>query len=146
MLVLAVSIIFISGCNNLGKLKLKLHTAERINVDQYNQSLPLVVNCYQLKDSKQFGSANFHELWKQPKTILDDDLINTEELIIPPNNKLEKIINIDRKTMYIAFVGLFNTPGSNWKDILELQKGLFSKELIVDIQDNSLKIVKTGKS
>lgn len=139
-------IINLFGCNGIGKLKLQISSSDKINPDKHNQSLPLVVKCFQLKDYEKFKDANFNTLWKTSEELLKEDIISFSETIIMPNNIESKTLTLSSKTQYVACLGLFNRPEDNWKDFISIDNKLFSKSVNIVVRDNTIKINKSSST
>lgn len=142
LIAITIFIFFISSCSNLGKVKLNFKAAKNINVDLNNNSLPLYVKCYQLKDDKKFLRANFNELWKKDQEILSNDLITSNEYLILPNKNYSNKICLLKPARYIGCIGHFNTVEENkWKIIKNTPGRAFIKPLDILISSNRLLII-----
>lgn len=86
-------------------LKLSFEADADINPDDNKRPAPLFVRLYELKSDKQFGKANFIDLYERDKEVLGADMIAKQRLkrIAPGEARKDEYV-LDTQT---RFVGLF---------------------------------------
>lgn len=116
-------------------------TLQTLNVnlqceDDCNESNPIKVRIFQLKDAEKFRNADFNTLNENPEDELESDLV--------PNSKFEKIMNpgetitmdnvqLRQGAMYIGVVGDFETPDAGgWKTVIPINKDLVKLSIKIE--------------
>ena len=61
------------------KVALDITATDNLNLNQYDEALPVVLRVYQLSDIQSFKTATFEDLWKSDKSVLSNTLITVEE-------------------------------------------------------------------
>jgi type VI secretion system VasD/TssJ family lipoprotein len=105
------------GCKE-PELKVVVRGSDRLNMDEFGQSLAVVVRVYQLKTSKTIEDAEFDQIWQHDRETLSDDVLSAVEMTLAPSDS--KIVNIKRAedARYLAVIGLFRKPdGIAWRAI-----------------------------
>jgi type VI secretion system protein VasD len=111
----------VAGCDKPPPFHARLEAAERINPDAYGRPLPTVVQILQLKDSIRLERAGFQKLWTDPKTILEEDLLESAEFVVSPGQTLERWVQRAPEARYVVAIGLFRQPlGYAWRTVAEL--------------------------
>jgi len=89
-----------------------------MNVDEFGQSLAVVVRVYQLKTAKSLEDAEFDYIWQHDRESLADDVVSTDELTLAPTEV--RVVHMKRAedARYVAVIGLFRKPdGIAWRAI-----------------------------
>jgi type VI secretion system protein VasD len=98
--------------------KVVIRGSDRMNVDEFGQSLAVVVRVYQLKTAKSLEDAEFDYIWQHDRESLADDVVSTDELTLAPTEV--RVIHMKRAedARYVAVIGLFRKPdGIAWRAI-----------------------------
>src|SRR6202142_2291278 len=64
--------------------KVVIRGSDRMNVDEFGQSLAVVVRVYQLKTAKSLEDAEFDYIWQHDRESLADEVVSTDELTLAP--------------------------------------------------------------
>jgi type VI secretion system protein VasD len=100
------------------KLVMRLHAAEKLNVNDKGQSLALVARIYTLKQTAGFDSAPFDSFLDPAaeKRVLGADLLEVKEVTLVPGQHLELNEKISREAGYVGVVALFHAPAAQrWR-------------------------------
>jgi type VI secretion system protein VasD len=96
--------------------KVILRGSERLNMDENGRSLPTVFRLYLLKGTHALDGAVFEDLWQRDKDVLGEELIETKELTLNPNDKVSVPLETKPEARYLVVVGLFRNPqGIAWR-------------------------------
>jgi type VI secretion system protein VasD len=98
--------------------KVVLRGSDRMNVDEFGQSLAVVVRVYQLRTAKTLEDAEFDHIWQHDRESLADDVISADEVTLAPTEV--RVIRVKRsdEARYVAVIGLFRRPdGIAWRAI-----------------------------
>ena len=68
-------------------VELDITATDNLNLNQFDEALPVVLRVYQLSDIQSFKTATFEDLWKSDKSVLSNTLITVEEKTINPAEK-----------------------------------------------------------
>jgi type VI secretion system protein VasD len=120
-------------------LKVNLNAARQLNQSEQNQSLPLVVVVYQLRDIETFQQATFQELWQQDTATLGDSMLSRREVIVAPGSKKEIFISRQKDAKFIGVIGLFRNPsGNQWRSFkkLGIKAPLLKKHFTITVRNN----------
>ncbi|KAF7769680.1 type VI secretion system protein VasD [Pseudoalteromonas citrea] len=130
---LLVAFLFISGCMTT-KVKVDVAATDNLNLNQFDEALPVVLKVYQLTDIQSFTSATFDELWKADKSTLSNSLITVEERTINPSDKVEFEFEQAENAKYVAFVALFrNREDNKWRTFHDLSTGPVKLSTSLDV-------------
>src|SRR5437870_1426608 len=77
-------------------IQLTLRASDRLNPDERGQPLPTVVMVYQLKSATKLASADSDDVYRKPKEVLGEDLLQTEELQLAPGQVQTKTLERDK--------------------------------------------------
>lgn len=61
---LFIMVLFLTGCMST-YVKLDVTATDNINLNQFNEPLPVVLKVYQLTDIQAFKNSTFEQLWNQ---------------------------------------------------------------------------------
>jgi len=91
---------------------LKLHAANRLNVDKRGQSLALLVRVYKLRQRAAFEQAPYAAFLSSQaeREALGADLVEVRELTLVPGQQLELADKLAREAGWIGVVALFHSP------------------------------------
>lgn len=131
------------------QVKLDVSATDNLNLNTFDEALPVVLKIYQLSDVQGFKNATFEELWKTDKSVLANSLITVEEITVNPSEKLR--INFDqaKEAKYVAVFALFrNRSDDNWRVYHELDTGTvqLSTSLDVLLTSNAIKLPNVTKT
>ncbi|MGZ5199687.1 MAG: type VI secretion system lipoprotein TssJ [Telluria sp.] len=100
------------------KVALRLHAADKLNVDEKGQSLALVARIYKLKQAAAFDRAPFDSFLDPAaeKRALGTDLLDVEEVTLVPGQHLELNEKVSREAAYVGVVALYHAPAAQrWR-------------------------------
>jgi type VI secretion system protein VasD len=99
-------------------IALRLHAAEKLNVDASGQSLALVMRIYKLRQSAGFERAPY-AVFLDPaaeKQALGADLLEVKEVTLVPGQHYEVDEKVSREAGYVGVVALFRSPApQRWR-------------------------------
>jgi type VI secretion system VasD/TssJ family lipoprotein len=102
-------------------IQLTLRASDRLNPDERGEPLPTVVMIYQLKSATKLAAADSDDVYRKPKEVLGEDLLQTEELQLAPGQVQTKTLERDKAAKALAVVALVRRPaGPSWRSIVEL--------------------------
>lgn len=142
IILLGVLAIFIAGCTST--INLKFH-ATRINPNLRQQSLPVQIKVYQLRNKDSFKAANFQQLWQQDQAILGNDLLQQKSIIVNPYSADKLSIKLLPDCNYLGFVAVFRHPEiSRWKAIYAIPNDIpvVALNVIIRLHGNSILVEK----
>lgn len=116
------------------QVKLDVSATDNLNLNQFDEALPVVLRVYQLSDVQGFKTATFEELWKSDKSVLANSLITVEERTVNPSEKVN--INFEQATeaKYVAVFALFrDRADENWRVYHELDSGTVQLSTSLDV-------------
>jgi type VI secretion system protein VasD len=97
---------------------LRLHAADKLNVDANGQPLALVARIYKLRQSAAFEHAPFAAFLDTAaeRQALGADLIEVKEVTLVPGQHYEVMEKVTREAGFVGVVALFHTPsGQRWR-------------------------------
>jgi type VI secretion system protein VasD len=104
-----------------GPIQLTLRASDKLNPDERGQPLPTVVVVYQLKSSNRIAGADADDLYRKPKEVLGEDLLQSEELQLAPGQVQTRTLERDKGAKALAVVALVRRPkGPAFRSIVEL--------------------------
>lgn len=102
-------------------IQLVVQAADRVNMDDRGRSLPTVVRLYQLKELTRMENAEFEEVWHRAEDTLGPDLMQMDEVVVYPQQRLERAFERKEEAQYIVGVAWFRRPqGVSWRSEFEL--------------------------
>ncbi|MDN3380857.1 MULTISPECIES: type VI secretion system lipoprotein TssJ [unclassified Pseudoalteromonas] len=132
----------ITGCMSTN-VELDITATDNLNLNQFDEALPVVLRVYQLSDIQSFKTATFEELWKSDKSVLANTLITLEERTINPAEKATIAFEQAENARFVAIVALFrDRQGDKWKTYHPLGDGpvKLSTSLDVLITNNEVQL------
>jgi type VI secretion system protein VasD len=97
---------------------LRLHAADKLNVDAGGQPLALVARIYKLRQNIAFEQAPFAAFLDPAaeKQALGADLLEVKEVTLVPGQHLEMTEKVAREAGYVGVVALFHAPAAQrWR-------------------------------
>jgi len=99
----------------------QLIASGRLNPDEQGESLPTVVRLYVLKSATRLERAEYEPVYRDPKEVLGDDLLQADELVLSPGQSVRRSLDRDRSAHALAVVAVVRRPaGLSWRAIAEL--------------------------
>jgi type VI secretion system protein VasD len=100
------------------KVTLRLHAAQRLNVDARGQPLALLVRIYKLRQRTAFEQAPYSAFLspQSEREALGPDLVDVRELTLVPGQQLELNEKLPRDAGWLGVVALFySPPAQGWR-------------------------------
>lgn len=135
-----VSVVLLNGCAVANYVvdpytNLSFEASDDINPDSSGRASPLVIRVYELRSVDTFRSAGFFDLYDEPDSVLNEDLLAMEEVVLRPE-LVEKLptMTLNENTRYLGIVAAFqNIDQAEWKMILDANpKGYKDIKIAVD--------------
>lgn len=93
----------------------------RINVTERGDARPVQVRVYQLASDTRLNHADFHEMWKDDKKALGEDLLKVQEFPVYPDSRTDVRFERDSKALFVVVMAIFRAPkGRSWYTAFEL--------------------------
>lgn len=145
ILLLILLLIITTGCSS-SQVRVNLSSTANLNLNEDNEPLPVMINIYQLSDSKAFEETSFSELWKKDLLTLGDSLLTKKSLTINPASQEQLVFERHPQTRYVGVMAIFRQPKKEaWRSIKPVADGFFKKrfssKLIVNLKGNTIEIV-----
>lgn len=114
---------FLSGCSSTPKpsiaqlsVNVQKNVNPRINEKKESESRPVVIRVYELKSLATFNESDFFSVRDRYKEVLSNELLNSEEFYLIPNQKLRLTRPLNLDTRYIGVVAAFREiETAQWK-------------------------------
>lgn len=135
-----VSVVLLNGCAVANYVvdpytNLSFEASDDINPDSSGRASPVVIRVYELRSVDTFRSAGFFDLYDEPDSVLNEDLLAMEEVVLRPE-LVEKLptMTLNENTRYLGIVAAFqNIDQAEWKMILDANpKGYKDIKIAVD--------------
>lgn len=97
---------------------IRLHAADRLNVDADGRPLALVARIYKLRQRAAFESAPYAAFLtpQAEKDALGADLLEVKEVTLVPGQHYEVAEKVTREAQYLGVVALFRAPApQRWR-------------------------------
>jgi type VI secretion system protein VasD len=97
---------------------IRLHAADKLNVDASGQPLALVARIYKLRRSAAFEQAPYDAFLSEQKEkdALGADLIEVREVVLTPGQHYEVSEKVSREAAFVGVVALFHSPSpQRWR-------------------------------
>jgi type VI secretion system protein VasD len=97
---------------------IRLHAADKLNVDARGQPLALVARIYKLRQSAAFEQAPYAAFLspQAEKEALGADLLEVKEITLVPGQRYEVNEKVTREAGYVGVVALFHAPAAQrWR-------------------------------
>ncbi len=130
------------------RVNVDVTAASDLNLNQFNEPLPVVLKVYQLSEVQSFKTATFDELWKSDRSVLADSLITVEERTINPSETTRIEFEQDERAKFVGFVALFrDTEEGKWRAYQDLNTGPVKLSTSLDISvSNNVLVLPNGVS
>ncbi len=143
MLVLLIA--GLTGCS-AKQVEVGISSTANLNLNDFDEPLPVVVRIYQLADDAEFDKVAFTDLWKDDLKALRDSLLTKEEIVMNPAAQQTLEFQRHEQARFVGVMGVFRTPEEEqWRDIEPVADGFFarrfSSKLTVRLKGNTLEIV-----
>lgn len=116
------------------QVKLDVSATDNLNLNEFDEALPVVLRIYQLTDVQGFKTATFEELWKSDKSVLANSLITVAEKTVNPSDKLSIDFEQAEGAKYVAVLALFrDRSDENWRVYHELDSGTVQLSTSLDV-------------
>lgn len=105
-----------------GEVTLRIHAAQRINVDSNGRSLSLVTRVYKLRSAAQFTKATYRmfDSTEESRPAFHADVLSVQEIVLKPGEKYEVIEVMPPEASHLAVVGLFRMADPHrWRFVFE---------------------------
>jgi type VI secretion system protein VasD len=115
-------------------MKLRFTASESLNVDMAGRSLSLVIRVYKLRGTTAFLNAPYEAFGNssREKQLLGDELIDSRELLLLPNQQQEISERWARDATHVGVVALFRAPASQrWRYAFELESATFHEGFVL---------------
>ena len=110
----ALILSFLSGCTSIPKppiaqlsLNVQKNVNPRVNEKKESESRPIVIRVYELKSLATFNESDFFSVRDHYREVLSNELLNSEEFYLVPNQKLRLTRPLNLDTRYIGVVAAF---------------------------------------
>lgn len=137
----------LSACTTT-QVKLNVSATDNLNLNKFDEALPVVLRVYQLTDIQSFKTATFEELWKSDKSVLANSLITVEERTVNPADKIKIHFEQAEEAKYVGVFAIFRDRSEeNWRVYHELNTGTIqlSTSLEVLLSSNAVTLPKEEK-
>ncbi len=140
------------------KLDISLVTQAMLNKNEQGRAAPLLVKVYELKSEAAFEAADFFDLQKNDKNVLQQDLLAKDEFILRPGDTQRIYRNTLPETTVLGFIAEFrDLPRSVWRVSYKLlpspEKSFYRSvlpnkkaKLRVEYDDNAIRIIEVDVS
>jgi len=152
--IVSMLIVMLSSCTSVNRrvgavldldtdVKMEFSIDEFVNPDEQDQSSPVFVRLYELKDTTQFESADFIDLYERDKEVLGKSFIARQELkpFVPGSVREESFV-LDKETQYIGlFVEFFQYKDSTSTLVFPITTTNVVRNLVrIRILDNKIEL------
>lgn len=129
-------VVALGGCSvadTLGSQALKVYfsrptkiiatyeAASDMNPDDEGRASPLVVRIYELKSLSVFDNADFFSLYDDDKTVLEQDLVRSEEMEFVPGQSIEEWEReLQEETRFVGILAAYrDIENAKWRASVE---------------------------
>ncbi len=143
-LFLLIALLSTVGCAG-PKVDVGFSSTANLNLNSFDEPLPVVMRVYQLSDDQVFQKATFEQLWKNDLMTLGDTLLNKDEIVMEPASQESLSYMRHEQAQFIAVMAVFRTPeGEQWRATEALPEGVFSRRfsrrVTVRLKGNTVEI------
>jgi type VI secretion system protein VasD len=99
-------------------VSIRLHAADKLNVDAQGRPLALVARLYKLRQNIAFEQAPYATFLSADaeKAALGADLLEVKEITLVPGQRYEATEKVSREAAFIGVVALFRSPApQRWR-------------------------------
>jgi type VI secretion system protein VasD len=132
-------------------LHLDLNARAALNTnstDMSGLSVSTLVRVYQLKDRKSLDSADYQGLLNEGDSVLGADLLDSQRLVVKPDEGAQLNMPLSPETQYVAVVALFRSPDAQkgtWCQVLVREDLDPDQPRVIELGDNALNLVPLPK-
>lgn len=132
-------------------LHLDLNARAALNTnstDMSGLSVSTLVRVYQLKDRKSLDAADYQGLLNEGDSVLAADLLDSQRLIVKPDEGAQLNAPLSADAQYVAVVALFRSPDTqsdSWRLVLSREDLDPDQPRVVELGDNALNLVPLPK-
>ena len=104
--VAAAATLSLVACNPATRLRVR--GVAPLNLNEANESVPVDVRIYQLKDDARFARAKAEDLWVKPKEVLAEDVVAEKKITVFPGRPEDapQDVEIGQLPPEVRFVGI----------------------------------------
>ena len=133
------------GCS-AKQVEVGISSTANLNLNDFDEPLPVVVRIYQLADDTEFRKVAFNELWKDDLKALRDTLLTKEEIVMNPASQQTLEFPRHEQARFVGAMGVFRSPAEEqWRDLQPVADGFFarrfSSKITVRLKGSTLEIV-----
>lgn len=150
-LILATSIIslfILTGCTSTPKppiAQISLNVQPNINSYAINQTeaeaRPVVIRLYELTSLSAFNSSDFFSVFNEHKTLLEGELVHSEEFRLIPGKKQKFNRPLHLNTRYVGVVAAFrDLEHSQWRAATAIPAKESAPEIYILLEGNKVMI------
>jgi type VI secretion system protein VasD len=100
------------------RLEMSVKALSAVNTDDRGRPSPIVVRIYELKSDAAFKDADFHTLQTKDKTVLADDAVKRDDLLLRPGEHRTIVRPADPTTTAIGVLAAYrDLPNSIWRAV-----------------------------
>jgi type VI secretion system protein VasD len=130
-----IAILALSGCASHRErvaARTVLVASNDANPDIGGRPSPIVVRVFQLRGAAEFANADFFALYGSEKEALGASLVQREEYVMRPGQRLETQMELAPETRYIGAIAAFrDVNGARWRALQPRPaRPLFSKRQV----------------
>lgn len=138
-------LVLLSACSQIlhQPMDVELKASNRLNPDNNQRSLPVLVKVYQLSNDIQFKRASYKQLWHDDISALGDSLMRQTEFMVKPGSKMNLKFTHNKEAKFIGVVAMFREPSKGqWRAVYSIEgRGIFqSKPLQIVLNEHSVNI------
>lgn len=112
-----------------------------VNKNLSGDPSPIVVNIYQLKNSLAFNMNDFFSLYRQSKTTLSGDLLDSQQIIISPGTSKTMNLVLSPDARYIGVVVAYSDyQQSQWRALWPVNEKKKKNNLIINVNATMVSI------
>lgn len=135
----------VAGCCSIGigscktTDKLTFVGADKLNSCTDEQSHPVAVRIYYLKQARRFEAADFESLWFDDRNALEDARLEvTQTTVNPGSSNLVSLTRPEGATHIGLLINFCKQQGGCWREVLPLEGG--SLKRTVELRDTCLAV------
>lgn len=127
VVLLGIVVMLVGGCAVANVVvdpwtRLHFKPTNSINPDMGGRASPLVVRVYELSSWYGFHNTDFFNLYDNGESVLGDELISTDEIVIRPGEDRQYSMTLDPATRYVGIVAAFrDIQNARWRLISEVE-------------------------
>lgn len=149
-IIFVISGLILIGCSSPPKppiARVSLNVQPNINPlspateTKITEARPVVIRLYELSSPAAFDSADFFSIFNDYKTILENELIASEELRVTPGQKLKFNRTLNLNTRYVGVVAAYKNPEeSQWRASTAIPLNEIAPEIYIFLEENRIQI------